>query len=86
MRRPEAVREASKPVFSVPARMQVNGSLVPPVNRGKCSLFSLLKSQRWGGWHANVCVFGGEGRNPTYSSLLIGITVLANFPKPVVMP
>lgn len=25
-------------------------------------------------------------RNQTYSSLLIGITVLANFPKPVVMP
>lgn len=30
-----------------------------------------------------VCVVG---KNQTYSSLLTGITVLANFPKPVVMP
>ena len=44
-----------------------------------------------------VCLVGSEsnlcecvclwwGVNQTYSSVLTGITVLANFPKPVVMP
>lgn len=33
-----------------------------------------------------MLVFAKEGGNQTYSSLLTGIIVLANFPKPVVIP
>lgn len=79
----DAMKETSQSVFPLPISMQVNPSLsllICILGQTSVSSSDEKNFKDRGGRKVSTCVL------QTYCSLLIGMTVLANFPKPVVMP